>query len=226
MRSEELKKNVKEGLREYGQTGLRWSYLVIAVMAVLGAVVNLFLPHGWVVWPAVLAIGIMVLINEAATRNTQGVPPLVVYGWVIVALAVWVAMAVIFSKIFPILVVAGIPLMCGYGIYAYFKNRNRQRLLADRRGKGLCIHCAAPLDGNFDDCPHCGKEQAQEKWSLLKRMQPPDRTAEDVARARDLLTPKPPTVAAKRKEEALLAQRPRSTAQKTPGPPLGPPGRR
>src|ERR1019366_386022 len=219
MRSEELKKNVKEGLRQYGQTGLRWSYLVIAVMAVLGAVVNLFLPHGWVVWPAVLAIGIMVLINEAATRNTQGVPPLVVYGWVIVALAAWVAMAVIFSAIFPILVVVGIPLMCAYGIYMYFQNRKKQRLLAERRAKGLCIHCGEPVDANLTDCPHCGKEQAPEQWSLLKRFQAPERTAEDIERARDLLTPKPPTVASRRKEEALLAQRPRQSSKKPQVPP-------
>jgi hypothetical protein len=214
MRSEELKKNVKQTLREYGQTGLRWSYVIVAVMAVLGAIVNLFLPHGWVIWPAVLAIGLMVMINEAASRNTQGVPPLVVYGWVIVALIIWVAMAVIFSAIFPILMIVGIPAMIGYAIYAYLKNRKRERLLNERREKGICIHCGLRLEAKLEDCPHCGKEQALEPWSLLRRMQVRDRTTEDVARARDLLTPKPPTVAAKRKEEALLAQRPRQNTKK------------
>jgi hypothetical protein len=214
MRSDELKKNVKQTLREYGQTGLRWSYVIVAVMAVLGAIVNLFLPHGWVIWPAVLAIGIMVMINEAASRNTQGVPPLVVYGWVIVALIIWVAMAVIFSAIFPILMIVGIPAMIGYAIYAYLKNRKRERLLNERREKGICIHCGLRLEAKLEDCPHCGKEQALEPWSLLRRMQVRDRTTEDVARARDLLTPKPPTVAAKRKEEALLAQRPRQNTKK------------
>jgi uncharacterized OB-fold protein len=110
--------------------------------------------------------------------------------------------------------IVGIPAMIGYAIYAYLKNRKRERLLNERREKGICVHCGLRLEAKLEDCPHCGKEQALEPWSLLRRMQVRDRTTEDVARARDLLTPKPPTVAAKRKEEALLAQRPRQNTKK------------
>jgi hypothetical protein len=210
MQSEDLKKQLREGLRQYGETGLRWSYLIIACMAVLGVIINLFLPRGWVIWPAVLGIGIMVLINEATSRNNQGIPPLQVYGWFIVALAVWVAVAVIFSAIFPILMIVGIPAMIVYGTITFFKNRKRQQLITDRRAKGLCIHCGEKVEATIGCCEHCGKELTPEETSLLTRFQVSNRNAEDVARARDVLTPKPPTVAAKRKEQALLARRPRT----------------
>jgi hypothetical protein len=208
------KKELKERLRQYNETDLRWSYVIIAGMCVVGAVVNLFLPHGWVIWPAVLAVGIMVLINEATSRNAQGLPPLLVYGWVFAALLIWVAMAVVFSAIFPILLYVGLPLMLGYGIFAYVKNRKRQHLAADRRAKGLCIHCAQPIELGAAQCLHCGKDSTPSQLSLFKRFQAGNRTAQDVERTRDLLTPKPPTVAAKRKEEALLNKRPQSPSSK------------
>jgi hypothetical protein len=218
MQNDELKKQLKDGLKQYGQTGLRWSYLIIAGLSVVGAVVNLFLPHGWVIWPVVLAIGIMVMINEATARNNQGLPPLVVYGWFIVALCVWVAAAVIFSAIFPILVIVGIPLMVGYGIYTYLQNRKREKLFAERRAKGLCVHCGQTVDATVGCCEHCGKDLTPDETSLLKRFQAANRTKENVERTRDLLTPKPETVAAKRKEQALLAKSARqsSAARKPP----------
>ena len=178
-------------------------------------IVNFFLPHGWVVWPAVLAIGIMVMMNEAAQRNTQGVPPLVVYGWFSAALLVWVAVAFLFSAIAQPLLTVGLPVGIVFGIITYRKNKKRNQLIDERRAKGLCAYCGEPVIAEMGACGNCGREFFVE-LSFMERLRSSNRSAEANARTREVLLAPPPTVAAKRKEQALIARRHKQMPKQTP----------
>ena len=68
----DAKTQLAEAVRQTAATDLRWSYLIITGLAVVGVAVNFLLPHGWTVWPVVLAVGLLVMINEASDRNGQG----------------------------------------------------------------------------------------------------------------------------------------------------------
>ena len=113
MSEDELKPQVTAALRHFKQTGLRWSYIINGTLVIVGFVANYFLPHGWVVWPAVLAIGMLVMINEAVDRNGQGWPPLLIYASVAAVLTLWVLFAFIFSAIAPVLLFVGVPALAG-----------------------------------------------------------------------------------------------------------------
>lgn len=89
MEIDETKQFLAEGVKKWGQTGMRWSYVAIGGLVVLGAGVNLFLPRGWVVWPLVLVAGIMLMLHEAAERNDNGVPPLHAYAFFVCAILFW-----------------------------------------------------------------------------------------------------------------------------------------
>src|SRR5689334_7665830 len=86
-----VKEDLPRALKLFAEHDLRWTYLAMAVMVVGGAVMNLFLPHGWTVWPFVLAASIMLFINEAADRSGQGIPPLKVYAFVGGAVVLWMS---------------------------------------------------------------------------------------------------------------------------------------
>src|SRR5687768_8892372 len=80
---------VVNGLTHTYQRDLRWSYLAVFGMVLVGAVVNLIMPHGWTVWPMVLAAVIMLAMHEAAERTSEGVPPFKAYGLFAAALLAW-----------------------------------------------------------------------------------------------------------------------------------------
>src|SRR5438128_3057792 len=75
-----IQRGVPTALNQFREHDLRWSYLAVGGMVIVALIVNFLLPHGWTVWPFVLAIGILLYIHEAAERNGTGVPPMHVYG--------------------------------------------------------------------------------------------------------------------------------------------------
>jgi len=204
--SSSFKYILREGTRQFIRINLRWSYLAVAGMVVLGCVVNLMLPHGWTVWPVVLAAGIMLMVHEAADRNRQGVPPLHAYALFISAMAVWLGALAILSAINPVILLIGLIALGYYSTLGYVKQLERRKLIARRRADGLCVHCGHPADYELALCMHCGREPDPDD-AQLKRVGQAPRSSRDKARARQNLTPKPPTASAAMKEQALLARR-------------------
>ena len=77
-------------------------------MVFLGILVNLLLPHGWTVWPIVLAASLMLLIHEAADRNGVGVPPLMVYSFFGGVVIFWLIGIAVLSLLNPIILLIGV----------------------------------------------------------------------------------------------------------------------
>lgn len=201
-----LKYILREGTRQFIRINLRWSYLAIAGMVVIGVVVNLTLAHGWTVWPVVLAAGIMLMVHEAAERNRQGVPPLHAYALFISAMAAWLATLVVLSAINPVVLLIGFIALGYYCTLGYVKDLERRKVMTQRRAEGLCVHCGHPADYELAMCLHCGREPDPDD-AQLKRVGHTSRSSREKARARQNLTPKPPTASAAKKEQALLARR-------------------
>lgn len=196
----------REGTRQFVRTDLRWSYLVIGGMVAAGVLVNVFLPHGWTVWPVVMGAGIMLMIHEAADRNLQGVPPLHVYGFFISAMVVWLGLIAILSAFNPVILLIGLIVLGYYCTLGYIKQLERRKLIARRRLAQQCVHCGRPADYELALCMHCGREPDPDD-AQLKRVAHQPKTATDKARARENLTPKPPTESAAKKEQALIQRR-------------------
>jgi hypothetical protein len=208
----EIKDELRKSMREFAQTKLRWSYFVIAALVVIGVIVNILLPRGWVVWPAVLAIGIMTMIHEAADRNNEGVPPFKAYSWFAGALAVWMCVAVLLSAVGKVLFIVGLPVLLIYCVRTWQVHRKRARQIAERREKGLCIFCGEALDprmGTF--CAQCGQTDEEEDLRRRLRDAITDRSVEDVTHTREALKPESPAAAARRKEQELIERRQRRT---------------
>jgi hypothetical protein len=49
-------------------------FVVVGLVAV-GALVNIFLPGGIVVWPFVFALSLLLIVNDVSDRHGVGVPP-------------------------------------------------------------------------------------------------------------------------------------------------------
>jgi hypothetical protein len=197
---------LRESCRQFIQLDLRFSHLAIAAMAVLGTLVNLFLPNGWTVWPLVLGASIMLIISEAADRNGQGVPPLQAYLLFFSATLIWLTCIAILQFLNPLILLVGILAIVYYAAQGYIKDLTHRRLIASRRADQLCIHCGEPADYESAMCLHCGREPDPDD-ARLKRVLHAPRSAAFKARTRENLTTKPPTADARRKEQALLARR-------------------
>src|SRR5947209_10931559 len=99
--------------RQYIAHDMRYAHIGLAVMLVLGAVINWLLPHGWTVWPFVLAAAIILTIHELADRHGQGIPPLHVYAWFVGTMVVWLLIVVVLSVVNPLVVLLGLAVL-GY----------------------------------------------------------------------------------------------------------------
>lgn len=193
-------------LRSYFRTDMRWSYLAIFCMMIGGALVNLLLPHGWTVWPVVMAAGMLLLIHEAADRNGEGIPPLYVYGFFIGAIATWLLFMTLLSIVNPVILLIALIVMGYYCALGYIKQREHKRVVLKRRMAGLCIYCAAPADYDLAYCPNCGREPDPDD-AQLKRVAHAPRPAGIKDKARAALKPPSPTTVARQKEQALIARR-------------------
>jgi hypothetical protein len=209
----QLKTYLVQAVRSYFQEDLRWSQLAIAGLAVVGLAVNLLMPHGWTVWPLVLAAGLMIMINEAADRAGHGVPPLQVYSLFGAIVGAWIVVVLLLSTLNPLIFAAGILVLAYYAARGYLKNLAHQKLLEQRREEGLCVHCGAPANPEQSICDSCGEEAnpdaARAKWSTLTGKSPQDK-----ARIRAILKPPSGASEARSKEQALLNRRQRRGSAK------------
>ena len=206
MDSAAIKKKLREGWREYRLRSLRWSYLIIGGMALLGLLANLLLPHGWTAWPFVLAAGLLLMMHEAADRNGHGVPPLQVYALFVSAIGLWLVIVIVIRAVNPIVLLLCMLGLGYYGATGYLKQVERVRLMSKRRAEGLCIHCGHPVDPQMAYCEHCGEEPDPET-ARIQRVLNVSRSSADKARTRAALSQKPAPSTAALKEQALLAKK-------------------
>ena len=203
-------------LRDFRDKDLRYSYLIIAAMVVVGMIVNWVFAHshGWTVWPFVLAAGILLYVHEAAERNGTGVPPMHVYGLFGGAMALWVIIMVVLSVTNPLILLLGIAwigYICGK---KYLEQREKDRLIEQRRAEGCCIHCGAKIeDVNLGFCTECGQEPNPTEIQL-SRIASTIASANRGGHARSVLTQRTAAADASAKERALLASRPRQSTNR------------
>jgi hypothetical protein len=205
MESNEIKTKLLNALHEYVQLDLRLSHIILAVAIVFGAIINLVFAHGWTIWPVVLAFGMLTYVNEAVSRNGQGIPPYQVYGFFIGAVVCWFVLVMVLSSLNPLILILGLGAIIYRIVEAFLKQRERDRLIASRRVQGVCLHCGATYDPNAVFCENCGEEPNPDE-AILKRVAQIYRSDQDVAHARTVLgkTAKPSTVSTK--EQALIAR--------------------
>ena len=189
---------------EFIRHDLRFSHLVVAASIVLGALINLFFAHGWSIWPVVLAFGILTYINEAVSRNGQGIPPFQVYLFFMVAVVLWLLAVAILASLHPLILILGLIAILYRIGEAILRQRERNRLVASRRSQNLCLHCGHTYDSNAVFCDHCGEEPNPDA-AILKRVAQIYRSDNDVERARANLGRTAPTTIST-KEQALIAR--------------------
>lgn len=212
-----IKLRLLAALRKFADQDLRWAYLINAGLVVIGAVINIFMPHGWTIWPLVGAAGIMVMVNEASDRNGVGIPPLQVYALVAVATSLWLIGAMMLSALGPLLLIGVTIPLAYYGVRGYQRQLEHDRLVAQRKREGRCVHCGEPADPQYMFCTNCGQDlNALEPAAKpnLEKLSP-----REMSRARQILTPQPVTADASRKEQQLLKLKRRNRKPPTQDPP-------
>lgn len=201
-----IKNDVRNALRQFSAHDLRLSHIVIGVMIVIGAIINIFLPHGWTIWPFVLGAGIMTMVHEAAERNGQGVPPLHAYGFFAGAIVAWIVLVTLLAVVNPLIVVIAILGLGYHSAHAYIKARQRMMLIESRRAEGKCIHCGEPVNKDLTYCENCG-EEPDPVSTQLERVASTIHQRKNAAHARSVLTPEAPSAALSRREKAILRQK-------------------
>jgi hypothetical protein len=199
------KARLMEAFRQFASLDLRFSHVALAAAIVLGALINLFLPHGWTVWPAILAFGILTYMNESVSRNCQGFPPYHVYIFFFGAIAAWSLIVLVLSAVNPVILFLGIGAILFRIIEALLRQRQREQLIATRRLQGVCLHCGGPYDQNVVFCETCGEEPNPDE-AILKRVAQIYRSNDQIERARSALVRTTTPTTASSKEQALLAR--------------------
>ena len=203
MGQQTIKDRLMNEVRQWALLDLRLSHLIVAGAILIGAIINLLLPHGWTIWPMVLAFGILTYMNEAVSRSGQGIPPLQVYAFFIGAGVAWFVAVLLIMSINPLILILGLAAFVYRISEAILKKRERDRLIAKRRADGVCLHCGGPYDPNAPFCETCGEEPNPDV-AILKRVAQIYRSPQDISNARAVLakTATPSTAASK--EQALL----------------------
>jgi hypothetical protein len=204
---------VMMALQQFTRLDLRWSYLAIGVLVVVGAVLNVVLPHGWTVWPIIMAVGGMMMVHEAAERNGQGVPPGHAYAFIFGALFTWLFVGILLSAVNVFVLVLGLVGVFVYATQGYIEGRKREYLRAERRREGLCIHCGMRFNPGLEMCDHCG-EEPDPLTTQLSRVAGVARNRRNVDRMRAVIKQESITATAARKEQALLARRAHRVARR------------
>ena len=198
--------------RQFWLLDMRWSYLMVSGLAFVGVVVNFFLPHGWTVWPFVMAAAILLFVHEAAERNGQGVPPLHVYALFFGALAAWIIVMAILSVTNPLIVVLGIAILGYRCAKAWIKQRERNRIIEERRAAGQCIYCGEIVENaNLGVCMNCGNDP-DPSATQLARVASIVHGAKQTERARAVIKGESLGQIASKKERVLAASRPRKSS--------------
>ena len=198
--------------QQFSWSDLRWSYIAIAAMLVVGVLVNWLLPNGWTIWPLIPVIGMLIVVNESADRNGQGVPPFQVYAFFGAVALIWLVGVIILSKVNIFVQLLGLGVMVYYSAQAYLKNREQQRIITERRNEGCCVHCGEPADPAATICEECGLDIDPERTSQ-QRTASISLYGKKTDRARSVLTPQSMGNIAAAKEKALIANSPRRRAK-------------
>jgi hypothetical protein len=185
---------------------LRWSYYAIGALVLLGIFINLVIPHGWTVWPLVMAAAIMLMVHEAADRNGTGLPPLQVYALAGAGLVGWMIVVSVLSVFNPIILLLAIVGMGYYCTRRFLEARKKHRIAIGRRELGLCVHCGDPIDPQMMYCANCGREPNPDQ-AILERISATQRNASDATRARAALKQDSLAGSASKREQALIARR-------------------
>jgi hypothetical protein len=201
-----LRDNSPLAAKTWSEYDLRWSYLAVAGLIVAGAGVNLLLANGWTVWPVVAVAAILLYVHEAADRNGQGVPPMHVYGLFAAVLLVWMVVVLVLSAVNPVILLLGLGTLAYYCVKGFLRQQEARRLIEHRRANGLCVHCGEPADPAQGVCLNCGEEPNPEVMQL-QRVQAVVAKGADANRMRSVLKQEGLSVAARRKEAALLRDR-------------------
>jgi hypothetical protein len=144
------------------------TWLVIVGLVIVGALVNIFLPGGVVVWPFVFAVSLLLIVNSASERHGVGVPPFQAYALCFGVLLVFFVFIALVSRINAWLVVVLTILAGGYLLQDRSVRRHRARVLDVRRAAGLCVRCATPVGRGRDDvCPRCGTPAHPDRVNLF-----------------------------------------------------------
>lgn len=205
---QEIKTYVIKAMHQFSWTDLRWSYIIIGGMIVLGAFVNFVMPHGWTILPLIPVMGMLVVVNESADRNGQGVPPFQVYALLAGGVGAWLVAVMILSQVNVFVLLLGVGGLGAYTAHGYLKHREHLRLILKRRLEGLCVHCGEPADEDDTYCENCGQEPDPDRTSQ-QRTSAIVQHGKRTDRARSVLTPESLGNVAARKEKALLAKSPR-----------------
>jgi hypothetical protein len=190
--------------RSFRSRDMRWSYGAVIALIAVGVASNVFLKHGWAIWPFCFAAGAMAMVHEAAERNGQGVPPLYVYSGVVAILVVWVILSVLASFFHPVVLFIGFSVLAYHLGRGYIQQRERRRLIDYRREEGLCVRCGAVIEANRATCFNCGEEPDP---AQLKRIASVVKNRDDYTRTRSVLTPQRATATVSQKEQQLLQRR-------------------
>lgn len=210
-----LQEDVPGAFRDLIKFDLRWSYVAVGALVLVGGLVNLiFASHsGWTVWPIVGAIAIMLYVHEASERNGQGIPPLHVYAFFFGAMILF-GVLLAFLKLFnPFILLGGVAYVAYHCVKEHLKQREAVRLVEGRKKAGLCIHCGEPADPRYGVCPNCGEEPDPEGM-LVDRVASIVRSRKGANRTRAVLTREKTTAGAARKEAALVQKRQSATTRK------------
>jgi hypothetical protein len=205
---QDFKDKLRLYVRQFDERDLRWSYFIMIGVVLVCAAIHWFFRdnHGWTVWPFALSIAIMVLINEAADRAGQGVPPLQVYGFFIGAIAVILITVVALSAVNPLIILVGLGGLLYYCGRGYMEGRRREQIIASRLAEGLCVHCGEPADFEAGNCENCG-EDPNPGASQLRNVQAASSKYRDPAKLRAVLKQESLAASAGRKEQALINKR-------------------
>ncbi|HEX8522469.1 MAG TPA: hypothetical protein VF669_09455 [Tepidisphaeraceae bacterium] len=214
-------KTIKEGkeraylaLSEFYRNDMRWSYIVIGIVIVVGIVCNIMWPSLWMMWPILFAVAVMSIVHEAAERNGQGVPPLYAYAFLFGFLALWVLVVwVMFKTINKYVLLFGL-IGLGYQVAkAWVQERERNKIIEGRRAQGQCIFCGEVVEGKYAHCPNCGNEP-DPTVQRMKRVASMVGGRKDAAHARAVMRPESNAASASKREQALLAKRAALRGQK------------
>lgn len=199
-------KDLTQRVRRLTLADLRWSFLWSATLVVMGVVVNACFANGWTIWPLVGVAGVLLMVNEAADRNGEGLPPMQVYALFFAAIGAYIAVLAMISAVNVLVLIAGVG-TCGYYVArAVLQQRFRDQLTVSRLNAGQCIHCGTKIDSGFAFCYTCGEEPnpaAGRQARLANVIGSGQRTA----RLRAMLSRPSSTAHTRVKEQALLARR-------------------
>jgi hypothetical protein len=199
------KRNFFKGLRDYLDYDLRWSHWLVLALVALGVVVSLTVSHGWAIWPFVVVAGFLSMVNEAAERNGQGVPPFQVYAFFGGIVLAWIVVVLIFSVVNPIVLLVGLVALGYQCARAWVQERERNRLIEVRRASGECVHCGQVVTNRNGVCEHCGNEP-DPIGTRLRRVANIVNANKDASRARAAIKQPSTHQSASAKEQALISK--------------------